>query len=177
VEAVVAIAIGCGIILYPPIGLDEKRRVMLQKYLQADCCDPNLKRYRPDVSSDDLVRTCCKCGDEITEDLLCDGRKRVRLLEEKMSIFTSGMGSTTARGCMRAASAVLVVLFVVGLAIVMAASAQVQTRNRVLYSFTQTNGDVDNSAAGLVENAAGNFYGTTYRGAAYGIGTVFELTP
>ena len=78
---------------------------------------------------------------------------------------------------MRAASAVLVVLFVVGLAIVMAASAQVQTRNRVLYSFTQTNGDVDNSAAGLVENAAGNFYGTTYRGAAYGIGTVFELTP
>ena len=31
--------------------------------------------------------------------------------------------------------------------------------------------------AGLIFDAAGNLYGTTYEGGTYGYGTVFELTP
>jgi uncharacterized repeat protein (TIGR03803 family) len=44
----------------------------------------------------------------------------------------------------------------------------------VLYSFT---GGTDGSqpAAGLVSDAAGNLYGTTYNGGTFGAGTVFEL--
>jgi uncharacterized repeat protein (TIGR03803 family) len=50
-------------------------------------------------------------------------------------------------------------------------------QEKVLYSFTGTNGDGSNPYAGLVRDAAGNFYGTTAYGGAYGYGTVFELTP
>ena len=44
----------------------------------------------------------------------------------------------------------------------------------VLYSFT---GGVDGSGprAGLIQDAAGNFYGTTYSGGASNLGTVFKL--
>lgn len=31
--------------------------------------------------------------------------------------------------------------------------------------------------AGLIFDASGNLYGTTYEGGAYGGGTVFEITP
>jgi uncharacterized repeat protein (TIGR03803 family) len=44
----------------------------------------------------------------------------------------------------------------------------------VLYSF-QGQPDGWNPIAGLVRDPAGNFYGTTLRGGAYGAGTVFEL--
>ncbi len=49
----------------------------------------------------------------------------------------------------------------------------------VLYNFcSQTNcTDGANPYAGLIEDAAGNFYGTTYNGGANGGGTVFKLTP
>jgi len=50
---------------------------------------------------------------------------------------------------------------------------------QVLYGFcSQTNcTDGDYPKAGLIFDAAGNLYGTTYGGGAYGFGTVFELTP
>jgi uncharacterized repeat protein (TIGR03803 family) len=49
----------------------------------------------------------------------------------------------------------------------------------VLYSFcTQTNcADGADPQGNLVEDSAGNFYGTTAEGGAYGWGTVFEITP
>jgi uncharacterized repeat protein (TIGR03803 family) len=46
-----------------------------------------------------------------------------------------------------------------------------------LYSFKAGAGDGNNPYAGLVRDAAGNLYGTTYNGGAYGGGTVFELSP
>jgi uncharacterized repeat protein (TIGR03803 family) len=45
----------------------------------------------------------------------------------------------------------------------------------MLHSFDFTDGATPFS--GLIQNAAGNFYGTTYSGGANGLGTVFEMTP
>ena len=45
----------------------------------------------------------------------------------------------------------------------------------VLHSFTNADGDVPNT--GVTRDAAGNLYGTTYYGGAYGKGTVFEIKP
>ena len=45
----------------------------------------------------------------------------------------------------------------------------------VLYSFTGGS-DGENPFAGLIADASGNLYGTTYQGGAYGYGTVFKLT-
>jgi len=48
----------------------------------------------------------------------------------------------------------------------------------VLLSFNgKPNADGANPQAGLVEDAAGNLYGTTYNGGAHNLGTVFELSP
>jgi uncharacterized repeat protein (TIGR03803 family) len=47
----------------------------------------------------------------------------------------------------------------------------------VLYSFTGTGGDGAYPRAGLVRDAQGNLYGTTYEGGAYGVGTVFKVDP
>jgi uncharacterized repeat protein (TIGR03803 family) len=46
----------------------------------------------------------------------------------------------------------------------------------VLYSF-QTGTDGRSPVAGLVRDAAGNLYGTTFQGGTFGSGTVFELSP
>jgi uncharacterized repeat protein (TIGR03803 family) len=46
----------------------------------------------------------------------------------------------------------------------------------VLYSFGDTRTDGQNPGAGLVMDGAGNLYGTTEIGGAYGAGTVFELS-
>jgi uncharacterized repeat protein (TIGR03803 family) len=54
-------------------------------------------------------------------------------------------------------------------------------KETVLYSFTGTGGDGANPSAGLVRDAKGNFYGTTYHGGdltcdpPFGCGTVFKL--
>jgi uncharacterized repeat protein (TIGR03803 family) len=53
------------------------------------------------------------------------------------------------------------------------AAAQTET---VLYSFSDVNGGTE-PFAGLVSDAAGNFYGTTFAGGLYGQGMVFELSP
>jgi uncharacterized repeat protein (TIGR03803 family) len=47
---------------------------------------------------------------------------------------------------------------------------------KVLHSFGNGQ-DGEHPDAGLVLDATGNFYGTTYEGGANGFGTVFELTP
>ena len=46
---------------------------------------------------------------------------------------------------------------------------------RVLYNFNGTGGAIPQ--AGLIFDAAGNLYGTTFAGGTYNLGTVFELTP
>jgi uncharacterized repeat protein (TIGR03803 family) len=46
----------------------------------------------------------------------------------------------------------------------------------VLYSFGSTRADGQNPGAGLVMDSAGNVYGTTEIGGAYGAGTVFRLS-
>src|SRR5882672_6278859 len=47
----------------------------------------------------------------------------------------------------------------------------------ILHSFNNNGTDGYAPFQGLVLDAAGNLYGTTYRGGAHGVGTVFELTP
>src|ERR1019366_3722492 len=48
---------------------------------------------------------------------------------------------------------------------------------KVLYSFNLNGTDGAVPEAGLIVDAAGNLYGTTYFGGTYLYGTVFELTP
>ena len=48
-------------------------------------------------------------------------------------------------------------------------------KETVLHQFTGTAGDGQNPWQGLVRDSAGNLYGTTYSGGAYGWGTVFKL--
>ena len=63
-------------------------------------------------------------------------------------------------------------LFFSGAVITQSAQAQTFT---VLYNFPWSNGA--NPYAGLVRDAAGNLYGTTFEGGAYGYGTVFKVDP
>lgn len=46
---------------------------------------------------------------------------------------------------------------------------------KVLYSFTNLNGDGAQPQAGLLMDSSGDLYGTTFQGGSYGYGTVFEL--
>jgi uncharacterized repeat protein (TIGR03803 family) len=47
----------------------------------------------------------------------------------------------------------------------------------LLYSFGYLRPDGYSPTSGLIFDAAGNLYGTTFEGGAYGLGTVFELSP
>jgi len=48
---------------------------------------------------------------------------------------------------------------------------------QVLYSFSSTNADGQHPRGKVVFDTAGNLYGTTTFGGAYGMGTVYKLTP
>jgi uncharacterized repeat protein (TIGR03803 family) len=72
----------------------------------------------------------------------------------------------------RAASAALALAVVLVPAVVATRSAQAQTFS-VLHSFTGAEGG--NPDAGLIRDASGNLYGTTPKGGAHGLGTVFKL--
>src|SRR5208337_3660269 len=75
-----------------------------------------------------------------------------------------------------AASAALALAAVLGLVVTTIQPAQAQTFT-VLYTFCSLSNCTDgaNSYAGLVQDAAGNLYGTTLGGGAYGRGTVFKV--
>ena len=77
---------------------------------------------------------------------------------------------------LRAGSIALAVAIVLVPAVVGTKSAEAQTyKEKVLYSF-RGKADGRFPYAGLVRDAAGNLYGTTYQGGAYGLGTVFKLS-
>ena len=46
-----------------------------------------------------------------------------------------------------------------------------------LYSFGSSPNDGSGPSAGLVQGSDGNFYGTTYQGGTYTVGTVFRISP
>jgi uncharacterized repeat protein (TIGR03803 family) len=48
---------------------------------------------------------------------------------------------------------------------------------KILHNFTDSVADGANPYSGLILDKAGNLYGTTYNGGAYGWGTVFKLSP
>jgi uncharacterized repeat protein (TIGR03803 family) len=50
-------------------------------------------------------------------------------------------------------------------------------KETVLYSFSDTGGDGQEPKGGLVQDADGNFYGTTAGGGAAGLGAIFKVTP
>jgi uncharacterized repeat protein (TIGR03803 family) len=76
---------------------------------------------------------------------------------------------------LRAVTIVPAMAIVFALTVVLIQSAQSQTFT-VLHSFTASP-DGSGPQAGLIRDAAGNLYGTTYNGGTYNYGTVFELTP
>jgi uncharacterized repeat protein (TIGR03803 family) len=57
------------------------------------------------------------------------------------------------------------------------ASAAWSATEQVIYNFGSFRGDGSQPYVGLIRDAAGNIYGTTYVGGAFNAGTVFELSP
>ena len=72
---------------------------------------------------------------------------------------------------------ILGVLAIMALTPVMGSSAWAAGKYKTLHRFKQTLIGGYFPAGGLIFDAAGNLYGTTFGGGAYGWGTVFELTP
>jgi len=60
--------------------------------------------------------------------------------------------------------------------LLLAPDASAASKYKTLYNFSG-GADGNASEAGLIFYTAGNLYGTTYNGGAYGEGTVFKLTP
>jgi uncharacterized repeat protein (TIGR03803 family) len=75
--------------------------------------------------------------------------------------------------CFRGLPAVLAIFALT----VLAASTCAVAQEKVLHSFNRNGGDGYQPSGGLIFDAAGNLYGTTFWGGAYNYGTVFELTP
>ncbi|MGA2425624.1 MAG: choice-of-anchor tandem repeat GloVer-containing protein [Terriglobales bacterium] len=67
------------------------------------------------------------------------------------------------------------------LLLITALPAQAKAKETILYDFCSIPGEIyctDGSVpSGLTPDAAGNLYGTTYAGGAFGPGEVFELSP
>jgi uncharacterized repeat protein (TIGR03803 family) len=64
---------------------------------------------------------------------------------------------------------------IIAVTVLGAATRSAAQQERTLYSFDGTDGSTP--SGGVTFDAAGNLYGTTQSGGAYGGGTVFELTP
>ncbi|MGA8765098.1 MAG: choice-of-anchor tandem repeat GloVer-containing protein [Candidatus Sulfotelmatobacter sp.] len=62
------------------------------------------------------------------------------------------------------------------LAAALSLAAVAECQEKVLYSFSDPGGAVA-PASNLISDAAGNLYGTTFYGGAFGMGMVFELSP
>jgi uncharacterized repeat protein (TIGR03803 family) len=71
----------------------------------------------------------------------------------------------------------LTVLLTILTVVLLVTSASAAATARVLHGFKNNGIDGADPQAGLIFDAAGNLYGTTFGGGAYGVGTVFELTP
>jgi len=76
-----------------------------------------------------------------------------------------------AAGRVLAAATVMIIV-----TLMLAPGAWAANTYKILYSFTGGT-DGGGSDAGLILDAAGNLYGTTSGGGAYGFGTVFQMTP
>jgi uncharacterized repeat protein (TIGR03803 family) len=64
---------------------------------------------------------------------------------------------------------------IIALTLIMASASSAQSTYKILHVFT--NPAEGQQVQNVHVDAAGNLYGTTYTGGAYGYGTVFELTP
>lgn len=71
----------------------------------------------------------------------------------------------------------LIAFAVVFVFLTAAAPADAASKEKVLYSFKDNGTDGYAPYAGLMFDAAGNLYGTTYYGGVHGDGTVFRLSP
>jgi uncharacterized repeat protein (TIGR03803 family) len=66
-------------------------------------------------------------------------------------------------------------MIVIVFTLALAPAARAASQYKVLHAFNGSDGE--SPVAGLILDAAGNLYGTTDSGGAYGPGTVFKLTP
>src|SRR5450755_816204 len=67
-------------------------------------------------------------------------------------------------------------LTIFALPLLLAGPPATSQQERILHSFSNNN-QGEFPVTGLIVDAAGNLYGTTSSGGAYGQGTVFELSP
>jgi uncharacterized repeat protein (TIGR03803 family) len=74
-------------------------------------------------------------------------------------------------------SGLTVVLALLALTLAAVGTPAAAQADLVLHSFNNNGKDGTNPRGGLVADAAGNLYGTTYTGGIYNYGTVFELLP
>src|ERR1035438_10255459 len=61
--------------------------------------------------------------------------------------------------------------------ILFATSTWAAAEDTVLHSFNNNGTDGIDPDGGVIFDAAGNLYGTTWAGGTYSVGTVYELTP
>ena len=66
--------------------------------------------------------------------------------------------------------------FILAMVLITALFSYSQTYS-VLYNFGAVLGDGEDPSGTLIQDAAGNFYGTTQGGGKSGAGTVFQLSP
>jgi len=83
-------------------------------------------------------------------------------------------GKNPSIGFTGSASAAIFALLTIAL---LTTSSAASVQEKLLHSFTPQGSDGAGSNAGLISDAAGNRYGTTYSGGTYNAGTVFELSP
>ena len=73
---------------------------------------------------------------------------------------------------------ILGILAIMALTLILGGSAWAQGQYKTIHRFNKQTGVRGRAPyGGLIFDAAGNLYGTTYSGGAHGHGTVFELTP